>query len=178
MTARTTLYTPAVLAAATGLAAWPWNDTHPHVGQARSRTCGSTLTMGLALNADGTISAIGIRAHACAIGQASANAFATGAIGQTHAQIATARTHLGAWLAGESDLDPLLPQWPGLADIAHARAITTRHGAIALAWDAALDALEAPPTNPVIPADAGTQTGRQTPTSRLDAQPGFPRPRE
>ncbi|WP_428333926.1 iron-sulfur cluster assembly scaffold protein [Novosphingobium sp.] len=142
MTARTTLYTPAVLAAATGLAAWPWHDAAPHVGQARSRTCGSTLTMGLTLDASGRVSAIGIRAHACAIGQASASAFARGATGQTRDDISRARAELGAWLAGEGDLATLAAQWPDIAIIAHARALSSRHGAIMLAWDAALEALK------------------------------------
>lgn len=143
MNTRTTLYTPAVLLAATGLAAWPWDEVHPFVGQARSRTCGSTITLGLALDAAGGVSAIGIRAHACAIGQASANAFASGAIGRTRAAIAGARAGLGTWLAGEGDLDALLGDWPGLAVIAQARTISSRHGAIVLAWDAALEALPA-----------------------------------
>jgi len=142
VTARATLYTPAVLAAATGLAAWPWNDAAPFVGDARSRTCGSTITLGLTLDAAGGVAAIGIRAHACAIGQASASAFAAGATGQTRHDIANARAQLGAWLAGEGELSALLGQWPGLAIIEPARALSSRHGAIVLAWDAALAALE------------------------------------
>jgi NifU-like protein involved in Fe-S cluster formation len=131
------LYTPAVLAAATGLAAWPWNEALPLQGEARSRTCGSVLAMGLDTD-QGRITAIGLRAHACAIGQASAHAFASGAIGRTRAEIAAARVALDAWLAGGD-----LPDWPGLDVIAPARAHPSRHGAIVLAWDAALTALPA-----------------------------------
>jgi NifU-like protein involved in Fe-S cluster formation len=134
-----TLYTPAVLAAATGLAAWPWNAALPWQGEARSRTCGSVLALGLDRDAQGRIAAIGIRAHACAIGQASAHAFAQGAIGGTRADIAACRIALDLWLAGEGDL----PDWPGLDVIAPARAHRSRHGAIVLAWDAALAALPA-----------------------------------
>ena len=132
-----TLYTPAVLAAATGLAAWPWDETLAFKGQARSRTCGSVLAMGLALDDAGHIVAIGIRAHACAIGQAAAHAFASAATGQNRAAIAAARAALSDWLTGEGDL----PDWPGLDVIAAARAYPARQGAIVLAWDAALDAL-------------------------------------
>ncbi|WP_197410864.1 iron-sulfur cluster assembly scaffold protein [Novosphingobium sp. FSW06-99] len=135
-----TLYTPAILAAATGLSAWPWNDALPLQGSARSRTCGSTLTIGLALDDARRIAAIGIRAQACAIGQAAANAFAGHAMGQGRAQIAGIRAALTAWLAGESDL----PEWPGLDVIAAARDYPSRHGAIVLAWDAALVALGDP----------------------------------
>jgi NifU-like protein involved in Fe-S cluster formation len=129
------LYTPAVLAAATGLAAWPWNGALPHQAEARSRTCGSVLTLGLDTE-QGRIIAIGIRAHACAIGQASAHAFASGAMGRSRAEIAACRAALDAWLAGGD-----LPDWPGLDAIAPARAHPSRHGAIVLAWDAALAAL-------------------------------------
>ncbi len=133
-----TLYTSDVLAAATGLAAWPWNDGLPHKGEARSRTCGSALAIGFALNAKGHVVDLGIRTHACAIGQAAAFAFAQGAPGQDFADIAAARAALGLWLAGEGDL----PAWPGLGVIAKARAYPSRHGAIVLAWDAALEALK------------------------------------
>jgi NifU-like protein involved in Fe-S cluster formation len=136
-----TLYTPAVLAAATGLAAWPWDEALPFKGQARSRTCGSAIALGLALDPEGRICTIGLRATACAIGQAAAHAFAGGATGQTPATIAQARAQLGAWLAGEGDLAPLLTLWPGLDTIAPARNVVSRHGAIVLAWDAAIAAL-------------------------------------
>jgi NifU-like protein involved in Fe-S cluster formation len=133
-----TLYTPQVLAAATGLAAWPWNDALPLKGDARSRTCGSSLSIGLALDAAGRVAELGIRTHACAIGQAAAHAFASGARGRTLVEVAQGRAALGAWLAGAADL----PDWPGLAVIAAARAHPSRHGAIVLAWDAALGALQ------------------------------------
>ncbi len=133
-----TLYTPEILAAATGLAAWPWNDALPLQGEARSRTCGSTLRIGLALDAQGRIAAIGLRAHACAIGQAATQAFARAATARSRTEIADTRAAIGAWLAGEG----ALPDWPGLDVIAAARAHPSRHGAIVLAWDAALAALD------------------------------------
>lgn len=139
MTARraATLYTPEILAAATGLSAWPWNDGLAFKAEARSRTCGSTLAIGLALDAQGRVSALGIRTHACAIGQAAAFAFASQAIGQSRAAIAQTRAALALWLAGDAEL----PDWPGLEIIAPAQAYPSRHGAIVLAWDAALEAL-------------------------------------
>lgn len=139
MTARAgALYTPEVLAAATGLAAWPWNDALPFTGQARSRSCGSTLALGLDRDAAGRITALGLRAQACAIGQAAAAVFAGHALGQDRAAIAAARAELGAWLAGAREA----PHWPGLAVIAVARDYPARHGAVVLAWDAALAAFD------------------------------------
>lgn len=133
-----TLYTPEILAAATGLSAWPWHDGLPLKGDARSRTCGSALSLGLALDDAGRIAELGIRAHACAIGQASAYIFAGHAVGRTRHEIAAARLALDGWLSGEG----ALPDWPGMDLIAPARAHPSRHGAIVLAWDAALTALD------------------------------------
>ncbi|WP_292628825.1 iron-sulfur cluster assembly scaffold protein [Novosphingobium sp. 28-62-57] len=131
------LYTPEVLAAAMELAAFPWRDDLPYTGTARSRSCGSTLDLALETDATGAITALGLRPHACAIGQAAAAQFVRGAKGQTRAAIAQARASLALWLAG----DGAQPDWPGLALLDPARAYPARHGAILLAWDAALAAL-------------------------------------
>lgn len=132
-----TLYTPAILAAATGLAAWPWDDSLPLQAEARSRSCGSTIALGLDVDAAGAINRIGLRPHACAIGQAAALLFAQAAMGLDAAAIAGGRSQIAAWLAGEGPL----PDWPGFGLIEPARDCPARHGAIPLAWDAALVAL-------------------------------------
>lgn len=80
---------------------------------------------------------LGLRPHACAVGQAAAHVFAAAAPGLTQADIRIARDALGEWLVGRGPL----PDWPGLALIEPARAYPGRHGAIMLAWDAALAAL-------------------------------------
>ena len=131
------LYTPDVLALATGLAAYPLADDLPWRGEARSRSCGSAITLGLALDKTGAITRIGLRAQACAIGQAAAALFAAGATGMTASQIGPAEQAIAAWLAGTGGM----PGWPGLATIAPAAAYPARHGAILLAWRAALEAL-------------------------------------
>lgn len=135
------LYTPQVLALATGLSAFPFDPDLPLQGTARSPACGSTLTVGLALDPDGRIAGIGLAAHACAIGQASAALFAQAAEGTDHARIAATLAQLQCWLNGEGDL----PDWPGLEAIAAARAYPGRHGALLLPWKAALDALSSVP---------------------------------
>jgi NifU-like protein involved in Fe-S cluster formation len=66
--------------------------------------------------------------------------FAHAAIGRTLPDLQTARAALGAWLAGEGDE----PDWPGIALLRRARDYPGRHGAILLAWDAALAALAEP----------------------------------
>ncbi|MDE2563256.1 MAG: iron-sulfur cluster assembly scaffold protein [Sphingomonadales bacterium] len=133
------LYTPDILAAATRLAAWPWNDALPLNGAARSPSCGSSIALALDVDAGGRIAALGIRPHACAVGQAAASVFAAAALGMARDDIATARQAIATWLSGEGGE----PRWPGIALIAPACAYPARHAAILLAWDAALDALPA-----------------------------------
>ena len=137
MSAAVTLYTQEVLALATSLAAWPLDPALPLIGQARAPTCGSTIELGLSLDNAGAIAAIGLRARACAIGQAAAAIFANAARGRSRADIAAAVTAIEHWLAGAE-----LPGWPGFAAIAAARDYPARHGAILLAWRAALVALD------------------------------------
>lgn len=137
MASATALYTPQMLALATGLASFPMHDDLPLRGQARSPTCGSSLELGLALDGDGRISAVGMRTHACAIGQAAAAIFAGAAPGRSAAQIAVSLAEIESWLDGQGQL----PDWPGLSAIAAARDYPARRGALLLAWRAALDTL-------------------------------------
>ncbi|MGH6787780.1 MAG: iron-sulfur cluster assembly scaffold protein [Novosphingobium sp.] len=136
------LYTPEVLGLATSLANFPWRDDLPLHGEARSPTCGSAVRLALDCDPDGRIADFGIRAHACAIGQAAAAIFARAAKGRDRAEIAESARTITRWLDGEDGL----PGWPGFAAIASARDYPARHGAILLAWKAALAALPSPAT--------------------------------
>ncbi|MCW1383380.1 iron-sulfur cluster assembly scaffold protein [Novosphingobium sp. KCTC 2891] len=131
------LYTPAMLSAAAGLAAFPWDEALPLRGEARSRSCGSSIVLGLSIDDMGRVAGIGIRPHACAVGQAAAHAFAGGATGRTRDNIAATRQALALWLSGEGTM----PDWPGLGLLEPALDYPGRHPAILLAWDAALSAL-------------------------------------
>jgi NifU-like protein involved in Fe-S cluster formation len=131
------LYTPQVLALATSLANWPWDKALQLQGGARSKSCGSTLTLGLNADAAGLISKLGIKSQACAIGQAAAAIFAGGAQGRSGKEIAAAERAIGDWLSGAAQR----PAWPGLELIEAARAYPARHGAILLAWQAARELL-------------------------------------
>jgi NifU-like protein involved in Fe-S cluster formation len=137
MASAAVLYTPEILGLAAGLAEYPADSALPLAGAARSKSCGSSLAIGLALDDAGHITQLGIAAHACAIGQASAAIFARAAKGRTPAQIAGAERAIAAWLAGDGGM----PDWPGLEIIAPGAAYPARHGAILLAWRAALSAL-------------------------------------
>lgn len=94
--------------------------------------------MALATDGDGRIVHIGLRPHACAVGQAAAHVFAAAAHGRDRAQIEQIRQALAAWLSGE---DAELPDWPGIKLLEPARAFPGRHAAILLPWDAGLAAL-------------------------------------
>ncbi len=131
------LYSPEVLALATRLAAFPLDDDLPLRGAARSPACGSRIELGLACDVAGRITRIGLKAQACAIGQAAAAIFADAAQGHSRADLATSLAALEAWLGGAGGL----PDWPGLAAIAPARDFPGRHGAMLLPWKAALQAL-------------------------------------
>jgi len=131
------LYSPEVLALAASLAQWPWIEGLDEVGHARSRSCGSSLAVGMGLDAHGQVIRLGLRARACAIGQAAAAIFAASAPGRTLEEIALDADHVAAWLAG----DEQMPAIPGLGAISPARDYPARHGAIMLAWTAARELL-------------------------------------
>jgi NifU-like protein involved in Fe-S cluster formation len=133
----TVLYTPEVLALATGLSEFGWDDGLPLRGEARSRSCGSSLSLGLSLDNEGRVEKVGLKSHACAIGQAAASIFAKSACGRTLDEIASSARSLEGWLGGKGEI----PEWPGLAAIAAARDYPARHPAIMLAWKAASELL-------------------------------------
>lgn len=130
------LYTPELLALAVSLADYPLGDGLRLRGEAVSRTCGSTLTIGLACDDAGRIEQVGMQVSACAVGQASAAIFAQGARRATAADLAAAEDAIASWLAGGER-----PDWPGIERIAAARPHPGRHGAILLPWRAARAAL-------------------------------------
>ena len=131
------LYTPRILALATQLANYPADPALPLSASARSPSCGSSLIVQLALDDRDRIAKLGIAAHACAIGQAATAIFAGAARQRSRAEIADTQAEIASWLAGEG----AMPDWPGLDAIAPAAAYPARHGAILLAWRAALAAL-------------------------------------
>ena len=137
MSAAARLYTPELLALAVELAGHPPLEEVALHGEARSPTCGSTLAMGLVPDADGGIEALGMRVHACAVGQASAAIFARHARGRDRAAIEEALALMEAWLGGKGPM----PDWPDLELVAPAVAYPARHGAMLLPWKAALAAL-------------------------------------
>lgn len=132
------LYTPDVLGLAVELADFRLTGDLPLKFLARSKSCGSTIELGLDLAPDGSIAKIGVSSHACAIGQASAAIFARAAIGSTADRIRNTGRAIENWLAGNGEM----PAWPGLSIIAAAREYPARHGAVMLPWTAAVHLLD------------------------------------
>jgi NifU-like protein involved in Fe-S cluster formation len=131
------LYTPQLLALATGLAEFPLSDDLPLRAEERSRTCGSVIALGLALDDHGLVSGVGMTISACAIGQASAAVMAQGIRGDIPGAVVVTAEALERWLAGEGEL----PHWRGIDALAPARDHPGRHGALLLPWKAACKAL-------------------------------------
>lgn len=144
------LYTPEILALSVELAQYPRLASPDRTAEARSRTCGGTLVLDLALDRAGRVDALGLRVTACAIGQASAAIFAREARGHATEEMLAALGEIETWLMDAPENgrngDAPLPRWPGLAVLAPARAYPARHGAILLPWKAAADALCKAPT--------------------------------
>lgn len=132
------LYTPELLACAVRLAEFPLAEDFALLGDARSPACGSTLALGLRCDAAGLIEKVGVKAQACAVGQAAAAIFANGAQGRGRASLERAASDIRQWLAMP---DAPAPDWPGIELLEGARAHPGRHGAVMLGWDAALRAL-------------------------------------
>ena len=131
------LYTPALLAAAVELADHPPLENAQLHGEARSTTCGSTIAITLNCASTGAIQDVGMRVHACAVGQAAAAVFARHARLRSFGEVSRVHYAIVAWVAGQEDA----PDWPDLGLLAPATAFPARHGAILLPWKAAMAAL-------------------------------------
>ena len=131
------LYTPHMLALSAQLSLYPWSDGFAYQSDGRSSVCGSTMTMGLNLDASEAVKDVGLKITACAVGQSSAAIFASAARGANAAMIAATLEGLNRWLDGEGDL----PEWPQLDVIVGVRGHPGRYGALLLPWKTALAAL-------------------------------------
>ena len=132
------LYTPQLLSLATELAQYPLGDRKwGQFAQSRSRTCGSTIALGIDHDDAGRVEKLGMRVSACAVGQASAAIFARALEGVDAATIVEIRGGMDAWLNGNG----AAPQWPDIELLEPALEHSARHAAILLPWNAAVEAL-------------------------------------
>ena len=118
----------------------------PHLGllghaaarsERASALCGSRVTVTVAVDDAGRVSALGQEVKACALGQASAALMGRHAIGRSATELAAARDALADFLEGVSG-DP--GDWPGLDALAAARAYPARRASIMLPFEAVAEA--------------------------------------
>lgn len=131
------LYTPRLLALSAQLAEFPLSRAYDLRSETRSRTCGSTLELGVDADENGAVQRLGLRVSACAIGQSSAAVMATEAKGRTASDFDRILESIQAWLAGKAPA----PEWPGFDALEPALPHPARHGALLLPWKAMSEAL-------------------------------------
>ena len=125
-----------MLSLATELAQYPLNGPFDNTADARSRICGSSVSIGLDV-LDSSVSRIGLKVAACAVGQSSAAVLASAVKGCTVGQLTGTHQAIRLWLDGEG----VVPEWPRFEALAGAKEHKGRHGALILPWDAAIWAL-------------------------------------
>lgn len=132
------LYNRDILSLAVATADYPPRPGAARHASLRAPLCGSRILLDLDIDADGRVTAVGLHAEACALGQAAAALLARHAPGRSIGDFRAARDAIAAWFAGEGDV----PGWPGFDLLAAARDYPARHGAILLPFDAAVAALD------------------------------------
>jgi NifU-like protein involved in Fe-S cluster formation len=132
------LYTTEILRLAASLGEPRELDRTDGKAELRSPTCGSRIGTSVQLDGEGRVAAISQKVHACAFGQASAALLERGAVGRSGEEVGRGLGALDAWLGGAD----AVPDWPGIAVLAPARARKSRHVAILLPFRALLAAIE------------------------------------
>lgn len=131
------LYNRDILRLASSLVAGDRLENPDGTAEARSPICGSRIQTDMCLDADGRISALALRANACALGQASAAILRANATGADLATIGDVRAGVEHALKGNAAMPTV---WPDLALLAPAKDYPSRHAAILLPYDAVLAA--------------------------------------
>lgn len=105
-----------------------------------SRVCGSEVEVDLSLE-DGVVSAFGMSARACALGQASASIVARNIIGAGPEELYRLRDEMRAMLKEEGP-PPSGARWAGLAMLEPIRDYPQRHASTLLVFEAVVDCLD------------------------------------
>lgn len=131
-----TLYNRDILRLAASLVPDDRLENPDGVAEARAPLCGSRINAEIACCPDGKISALAIRASACALGQASAAILRANAVGLNIGEITDVRAAICDMLVTGT----VTEVWPGLSLLAPAKDYASRHAAILLPYDALLAA--------------------------------------
>jgi NifU-like protein involved in Fe-S cluster formation len=131
------LYNRDILRLAASLVAGDRLENPGCTAESRSPVCGSRIQVELGLTDVGRITAIALRANACALGQASAAILRANAVGTHIDAIATIRAGVETALKQGADMPAI---WPDLVLLSPASDYPSRHAAILLPFDAVLAA--------------------------------------
>ena len=108
----------------------------------RSRLCGSTVTVDIALTPEGErVAEIGFAVQACSLGTAATAILAQNGAGADLDALTKMRDGVKDYLAGASPLADL-PDWNDIATLAPARDVKPRHRAVEIPFEAAVEAME------------------------------------
>jgi NifU-like protein involved in Fe-S cluster formation len=106
---------------------------------ARSRLCGSTVTVDLAMEGD-VVTAFAHEVKACALGQASSAIMGRLAVGSTARELREVREAASRLLKANGE--PPQGKWEDLKVLEPLRAYKARHASVLLTFDAVVDALD------------------------------------
>ncbi|RVU38030.1 iron-sulfur cluster assembly scaffold protein [Hwanghaeella grinnelliae] len=106
----------------------------------RSRLCGSTVTIDVALDGENRIADLGFEVKACSLGSAATAILARHAKGADGETLGKVRDAVQSMLSGAETID--LPDgWEEITVLAPARDVRSRHSAIMIVFDAANEAI-------------------------------------
>ncbi len=128
------LYSGGILDAASAIPAAQRLEAPQATATKVSRVCGSAVTVDLTLT-DGVVSAFGMEAKACALGQASASIVARNIIGATVSELYKVRDEMRAMLKARGS-PPLGDRWRDLSILKAIEDYPQRHASTMLIFEA------------------------------------------
>ncbi|WP_265561891.1 iron-sulfur cluster assembly scaffold protein [Sphingomicrobium arenosum] len=131
-------YSKDIIRLAADLADTPLLEAPDRRVELRSPTCGATIVLTLD-RVDGRVTDISAQVAACAYGQAATALMLAHARSADRARAEAVLIALDDWLNGS---DVIVPDWPGIDQLAPARERPGRHGAILLPFRALARAME------------------------------------
>lgn len=134
------LYSGGILDAASAIPAAQRLENPQATATKVSRVCGSVVTVDLNLE-DGAVSAFGMEAKACALGQASSSIVARNIIGATSDELYNLRNEMRAMLK-ENASPPSGERWNDLAVLEAIRDYPQRHASTMLIFEAVCACLD------------------------------------
>ncbi|GAB6845969.1 NifU-like protein involved in Fe-S cluster formation [Methylorubrum rhodinum] len=115
-------------------------DAPDATATAHSKLCGSTVTVDLATDSDGTVTDFAHDVKACALGQASSSLMARHVVGSSADELRELRQRMRAMLKENGPVPD--GKWADLAVLEPVRDFRARHASTLLTFDAVVDALD------------------------------------